>query len=176
LATTTATSSVTNRGDSISPTIADPAITPRNSLSWLSRSRSTPAAQLPSQDAWSASSANKLPNPAASVSVQVRQYSANGLPSREPTLAGLREAGRAHGNAAVMHHAAVSARRDLSPAEEKTLDRLERKGFARRVRDPRDGRRVNVEADPGAEARFASLFAPSRPGWTSCTPATRTRS
>lgn len=111
------------------------------------------------------------------------------MTSRDELLAGLREAGRAHSNAAVMYHAAVSARMDLSPVEEKTLDllqrsgalsagelgeltglapasvtglvdRLERKGFARRVRDPQDGRRVNVEADPGIEGRFAPLFAP----------------
>ncbi|MFJ8082144.1 MarR family winged helix-turn-helix transcriptional regulator [Streptomyces sp. NPDC096205] len=109
--------------------------------------------------------------------------------SREELLAGLQEAGRVHSNAAVMYHAAISARMELSPVEEKTLDllqrsgalsagelgeltglapasvtglidRLERKGFARRVRDPQDGRRVNVEADPQAEARFAPLFAP----------------
>ncbi|MFF8844319.1 MarR family winged helix-turn-helix transcriptional regulator [Streptomyces sp. NPDC015127] len=108
--------------------------------------------------------------------------------SREELLSGLGEAGRVHSNAAVMYHAAVSARVGLSAVEEKTLDllqrsgalsageladltglapasvtglvnRLERKGFARRVRDSQDGRRVNVEVDPGAEARFAPLFA-----------------
>lgn len=109
--------------------------------------------------------------------------------SREELLAGLREAGRVHSNAAVMYHAAISARMGLSAVEEKTLDllqrsgalsagelreltglapasvtglidRLERKGFARRAKDPQDGRRVNIEVDPGAEARFAPLFAP----------------
>ncbi|MEV0170332.1 MarR family transcriptional regulator [Streptomyces sp. NPDC050803] len=110
-------------------------------------------------------------------------------PSRAELLAELGEAGRVHSNAAVMYHAAISARMDLSAVEEKTLDllqrsgalsagelaeltglapasvsglidRLERKGFARRVRDSRDGRRVNVEIDPDAETRFAPLFAP----------------
>ncbi|MFF7366957.1 MarR family winged helix-turn-helix transcriptional regulator [Streptomyces tricolor] len=94
-----------------------------------------------------------------------------------------------HSNAAVMYHAAISARMGLSPVEEKTLDllqrsgalsagelgevtglapasvsglidRLERKGFARRVKDPQDRRRVNVEIDPGVETRFTPLFAP----------------
>ncbi|MFB9391728.1 MarR family winged helix-turn-helix transcriptional regulator [Streptomyces coeruleoprunus] len=108
--------------------------------------------------------------------------------SREELLAGLAEAGRAHSNAAVMYHAAISARVGLTAVEEKTLDllqrsgplsagelreltglapasvtglvdRLERKGFARRVKDPGDGRRVNVEVAPGVEDRFTPLFA-----------------
>ncbi|GCB46165.1 MarR family winged helix-turn-helix transcriptional regulator [Streptomyces sp. NL15-2K] len=110
-------------------------------------------------------------------------------PSREELLAELGEAGRVHSNAAVMYHAAISARMGLSAVEEKTLDllqrsgalsagelgeltglapasvsglidRLERKGFARRVKDPKDRRRVNVEIDPATNARFAPLFAP----------------
>lgn len=109
-------------------------------------------------------------------------------PSREELLTELGEAGRAHSNAAVMYHAAISARMGLSPVEEKTLDllqrsgslsagdlreltglapasvtglidRLERKGFARRVRNPQDGRRVHVETVPGVEQRFEPLFA-----------------
>ncbi|MDT0343678.1 MarR family winged helix-turn-helix transcriptional regulator [Streptomyces litchfieldiae] len=109
--------------------------------------------------------------------------------SREELLAELRDAGRVHSNAAVMYHAAISARMDLSAVEEKTLDllqrsgalsagelaeltglapasvsglidRLERKGFARRGKDPQDRRRVNVEIDPGTHARFAPLFEP----------------
>ncbi|MFE7215384.1 MarR family winged helix-turn-helix transcriptional regulator [Streptomyces sp. NPDC001698] len=93
-----------------------------------------------------------------------------------------------HSNAAVMYHAAISARMGLSAVEEKTLDllqrsgalsagelgeltgltpasvtglidRLERKGFARRAKDPQDRRRVNVEIDPATNARFAPLFA-----------------
>jgi DNA-binding MarR family transcriptional regulator len=109
--------------------------------------------------------------------------------SREKMLAELRTAGRAHSSAAVMYHAAISARMGLSAVEEKTLDllqrsgslstgelreltglapasvsglvdRLERKGFARRVRESQDRRRVLVEVAPGTESRFAPLFAP----------------
>ncbi|HCT79284.1 MAG TPA: MarR family transcriptional regulator [Micromonosporaceae bacterium] len=108
---------------------------------------------------------------------------------RETILADLHTAGRVHSNAAVMYHAAVSTRMGLSTVEEKTLDllqrsgdltageittqtglapasvtglidRLEAKGFARRVKDPQDGRRVKVQIDPGLESRFAPLFAP----------------
>lgn len=108
--------------------------------------------------------------------------------SRADLLAELLEAGRAHSNAAVMYHAAISARVGLSAVEEKTLDllarsgalsagelgeltglapasvtglidRLQRKGFARRVKDPNDGRRVYVEVEPGVEARFKPYFA-----------------
>lgn len=110
-------------------------------------------------------------------------------PSREELLAELGAAGRAHSNAAVMYHAAISARMGLSAVEEKTIDllqrsgplsagelveltglapasvsglvdRLEQKGFARRVKDPKDRRRVHVEIDPTVDARFAPLFAP----------------
>ncbi|MFI8826171.1 MarR family winged helix-turn-helix transcriptional regulator [Streptomyces sp. NPDC053431] len=109
--------------------------------------------------------------------------------SRGELLVELGEAGRDHSNAAVMYHAAISARMGLSPVEEKTLDllqrsgalsagelgertglapasvsglvdRLERKGFARRVKDPQDRRRTNVEIDPSIEGRLAPLFAP----------------
>jgi DNA-binding MarR family transcriptional regulator len=109
--------------------------------------------------------------------------------SREELLAELGDAGRVHSNAAVMYHAAVSARMGLSAVEEKTLDllqrsgpispgelgeltglapasvsglidRLERKGFARRVKASQDRRRVHVEIDPSTEARFGPLFAP----------------
>jgi DNA-binding MarR family transcriptional regulator len=40
------------------------------------------------------------------------------------------------------------------------IDRLERKGFARRVKASQDRRRVHVEIDPGTESRFGPLFAP----------------
>jgi DNA-binding MarR family transcriptional regulator len=39
------------------------------------------------------------------------------------------------------------------------IDRLHRGGFVRRLRDPRDGRRVIVELLPGAEDSMAGLFA-----------------
>ncbi|MFI7639757.1 MarR family winged helix-turn-helix transcriptional regulator [Nonomuraea sp. NPDC049400] len=106
---------------------------------------------------------------------------------RADLLAALHTAGREQSNAAVMFHTAVSARMELSMTEEKTLDllerlgpctageiaertglapasvsglidRLERKGFARRVRDTVDRRRVLVEIDRDLEARMAPLF------------------
>ena len=40
------------------------------------------------------------------------------------------------------------------------LDRLERAGFARRVQDPGDRRRVLVELTPHARARIEELYAP----------------
>lgn len=109
--------------------------------------------------------------------------------SRDHLIAELSQAGREFSNAAVMYHAAVSDRLGLSAVEEKALDllqrsgplsagelaeltglapasvsglidRLERKNFARRVKDHQDRRRVNVEATPGIESRFAPLFAP----------------
>ena len=44
------------------------------------------------------------------------------------------------------------------------LDRLERAGYARRVPDPGDRRRVLVELTPGAEQRLRELFAPLADG------------
>lgn len=107
---------------------------------------------------------------------------------RAELLAALGEAGRAQSNATVMYHSALSARMDLGMTEEKALDllerlgpltagdlarhsglapasvsglidRLERKGFVRRVRDEGDRRRVIVEIDPGRVEAFAALFA-----------------
>ncbi|WP_371576902.1 MarR family transcriptional regulator [Streptomyces sp. NBC_01314] len=107
---------------------------------------------------------------------------------RGELLAALHRAGREHSNAAVMFHAAVGARMGLGLTEEKTLDllereraltageiaartglapasvsglidRLERKGFVRRVRDRDDGRRVIVEIDQEHVASFGDLFA-----------------
>lgn len=106
---------------------------------------------------------------------------------RAELLAALGEAGRAQSNATVMYHAALSARMGLGVTEEKALDllqrlgpltagdlarhsglapasvsglidRLQRKGFVRRVRDRGDGRRVIVEIDPDRVAEFAALF------------------
>lgn len=96
-------------------------------------------------------------------------------------------AGRAVSTASIMFHSVVSARQGLSTTEEKALelllrfgamtagelsaraglapasvtglvDRLERKGFARRVPDEADKRRVRIEVDPSAMAKFAPLF------------------
>jgi DNA-binding MarR family transcriptional regulator len=107
---------------------------------------------------------------------------------RSELLAALHQAGRENSNAAVMFHAAVGARMGLGMTEEKTLDlleregpltagdiagqtglapasvsglidRLERKGFVRRVRDHNDGRRVIVEMNREQVATFGTLFA-----------------
>jgi DNA-binding MarR family transcriptional regulator len=100
----------------------------------------------------------------------------------------LEQAGRALSTAAVLFHSALAARQGLTATETKTLDlisrlgpmtagelgakaglapasvtglldRLARKGFARRVRDPSDGRRVLVEAEPAAMTAFMPYFA-----------------
>jgi DNA-binding MarR family transcriptional regulator len=102
-------------------------------------------------------------------------------------LTELHEAGRALSNAAVMYHSALSASMGLGMTEEKTLDlleregpltageivkrtglapasvsglldRLEHKGFVRRVRDPADRRRVIVEIDRDRVGAFDELF------------------
>ena len=95
--------------------------------------------------------------------------------------------GRALSTAAVLFHAALAARQGLTATETKALDllarlgpltagalgeqaglapasvtglldRLERKGFARRIRDAEDGRRVLVEVVPDTLAAFAPDF------------------
>jgi DNA-binding MarR family transcriptional regulator len=108
---------------------------------------------------------------------------------RAELLEQLAMAGRASSVATVMFHTAVAARQGLSASEEKALDllersgpltagelarqsglapasvtglinRLERKGFARRIQNPSDRRSILVEVD--AErlyARVAPLFA-----------------
>jgi DNA-binding MarR family transcriptional regulator len=54
----------------------------------------------------------------------------------------------------------LGGRTGLAPASVTGLiDRLERKGFARRIADPADGRRVRVERNPAGVARLAPLFA-----------------
>jgi DNA-binding MarR family transcriptional regulator len=87
-----------------------------------------------------------------------------------------------------MFHTALAAKQGIGPTEEKALDlvqrygpltagelarrsglapasvtglldRLERRGFARRMRDPRDRRRVLVEVDPSRAPEFELLFA-----------------
>ncbi|WP_031167308.1 MarR family winged helix-turn-helix transcriptional regulator [Streptosporangium roseum] len=107
--------------------------------------------------------------------------------SRERLLAALAEAGREHSDTAVMFHTAVSARMGLGMTEAKTLDllrrlgplaageiaehsgltpasvsglidRLERKGFVRRIRDTEDRRRVIVELRQDGVAGFGALF------------------
>ena len=107
---------------------------------------------------------------------------------RRQRLDTLFTAGRELSAAAVMFHTALAARQGLSATEEKALDlldrfgpltgrqlaersglapasvtglvgRLEAKGFARRTRNPRDGRSVLIEATPDRLAEFGPLFA-----------------
>jgi DNA-binding MarR family transcriptional regulator len=108
---------------------------------------------------------------------------------RAELLEQLALAGRASSAATVMFHTAVAARQGLSASEEKALDllersgpltagelarqsglapasvtalinRLEAKGFARRVQNPGDRRSVLVEVDPErVSATVAPLFA-----------------
>ncbi len=109
-------------------------------------------------------------------------------PSRADLLARLHLAGREGSTATVMFHATLAATQGLSATETKALDvldregpltagelaartglappsvtglvdRLERKGFARRVADPNDRRRVRVERSPEGLAALAPLFA-----------------
>jgi DNA-binding MarR family transcriptional regulator len=95
---------------------------------------------------------------------------------------------REQGALTVMFHTKVAAQMGLSPTDEKCLDlamraqgpltagriaelsglstgavtgvidRLERAGFVRRVRDPHDRRKVLVEVTPGDLAKFEHLF------------------
>jgi DNA-binding MarR family transcriptional regulator len=108
-------------------------------------------------------------------------------PARAELVQTLDAAGRELSTAAVMFHTALAARQGLNATEEKSLDlldrfgpltageigqrtglapasvtglidRLERKGFARRIKDPQDGRRVLVELDRGKAQAFLPLF------------------
>jgi DNA-binding MarR family transcriptional regulator len=108
---------------------------------------------------------------------------------RAELLEELAMAGRASSVATVMFHTAVAARQGLSASEEKALDllersgpltagelarqsglapasvtglinRLEQKGFARRIQNPSDRRSILVEVDvERMYARVAPLFA-----------------
>jgi DNA-binding MarR family transcriptional regulator len=106
---------------------------------------------------------------------------ASGAGRRAELLRELEAAGRAQSAATVMYHSALAARRGLSATEEKAIDlldrfgpltagelarhaglapasvtglvdRLERKGFARRLPHPRDGRSILVEVDRQQQA------------------------
>jgi DNA-binding MarR family transcriptional regulator len=110
---------------------------------------------------------------------------------RAELLERLAQAGRASSAATVMFHTAVAARQGLNATEEKALDllersgpltagelarqsglapasvtglinRLERKGFARRVPNPGDGRSVLVEVDV---ERLYAVVAPLFADW-----------
>jgi DNA-binding MarR family transcriptional regulator len=112
-----------------------------------------------------------------------------GTSRRAELLEKLEMAGRASSVATVMFHTAVAARQGLSASEEKALDllersgpltagelarqsglapasvtglinRLEHKGFARRIQNPSDRRSILVEVDvERMYARVAPLFA-----------------
>jgi DNA-binding MarR family transcriptional regulator len=108
--------------------------------------------------------------------------------SRRQLLDALFMAGRELSASAVMFHTALAARQGLSATEEKALDLLDRygpltarqlaarsglapasvtnlvdrlaaKGYARRTRNPADGRSVLIEATPDRLAEFGPLFA-----------------
>jgi DNA-binding MarR family transcriptional regulator len=107
--------------------------------------------------------------------------------SRADLIAALDMAGRVHSSAAVMYHSALAALGDLSATESKAMDylerfgpltprelgrhsglapasvtglidRLERKGFARRVPNPDDGRSRLVELNRDRIAPMAHHF------------------
>jgi DNA-binding MarR family transcriptional regulator len=108
-------------------------------------------------------------------------------PDRADLLARLQLAGREISTVAVMFHTTLAATQGLSATESKTIDildragpltagelaartslappsvtglidRLERKGFVRRIEDPADRRRVRIERRPEAMAAFAPVF------------------
>jgi len=110
-----------------------------------------------------------------------------GLQAEDVTVE-LLAAGRAMSSAAVMFHSVLAAKQGLSATEEKSLDflqrfgpltageladksglappsvtglidRLEKRGFVRRVPDPEDGRRVRVQLNEERLSELAPLFA-----------------
>jgi DNA-binding MarR family transcriptional regulator len=116
---------------------------------------------------------------------------ASGDGRRAELLRELEAAGRAQSAATVMYHGAVAARRGLSATEEKALDlldrfgpltagelakrsglapasvtglvnRLERKGYARRIANPSDRRSILVEVDAG---RLYAAMVPLMADW-----------
>jgi DNA-binding MarR family transcriptional regulator len=111
--------------------------------------------------------------------------------SRQAILDELARVGREHSDATVLFHSSIASLLDLHPTDYKVLgilersgplsagevarqsglaaasvtnliDRLEQKGFVRRVADPADGRRVMVEAIADRLAGARSLFASTR--------------
>ncbi|MEV0982305.1 MarR family transcriptional regulator [Streptomyces sp. NPDC049915] len=106
---------------------------------------------------------------------------------RAETLGRLMAVGREHSGVTVMFHSAIAAKQGLNATEEKTLDllerhgpltakdlarltglapasvtglvdRLESKGFARRVKHPTDKRRVLVELNADRVGELAVFF------------------
>ena len=111
--------------------------------------------------------------------------------TRQEILDELARVGREHSDATVLFHASIAGLLDLHPTDYKVLgilervgplsagevarrsglanasvtnliDRLEHKGFVRRVADPADGRRVMVEAVADRLTNARSLFASTR--------------
>lgn len=111
--------------------------------------------------------------------------------TREEVLEEVFRAGREHSDATVLFHATLASQLDLHPTDYKTLsilerlgalsageiarrsglatasvtnliDRLERKGFVRRVSDSRDRRRVLVEPIVDRVTAARRLFASTR--------------
>ncbi|OZM72757.1 MarR family transcriptional regulator [Amycolatopsis antarctica] len=107
--------------------------------------------------------------------------------SRAELISKVQGGGRELSTATVMLHTAIAEASGLSAVESKTceylarlgplspkelttlcglapasvtalLDRLETKGRVRRVRDPRDGRRLTIELDPSHTAAVAPLY------------------
>jgi DNA-binding MarR family transcriptional regulator len=108
-------------------------------------------------------------------------------PERADLLARLHVVGRESGTAAVMFHSTLAATQGLSATDTKAvdildregpltagelaartglappsvtglIDRLERKGFVRRIEDPADRRRVRIERRSEALQAFEPLF------------------
>jgi DNA-binding MarR family transcriptional regulator len=119
----------------------------------------------------------------------VRARKTAGDARREQLIEALNLAGRENSTASVLFHSAMAERFGLSATDEKTIellsrlgpltagqlaertglasasvtaliDRLEQKGFVRRVRDPADRRRVIVELVPKGVAKMAAAFVP----------------
>lgn len=93
---------------------------------------------------------------------------------RQAVLDALLHAGREHSDATVIFHATVADRLGLHPTDSKAMsllrtasvtalvDRLERRGLARRRPDPTDRRRVMVEATREGIGEFVPFFESSR--------------
>lgn len=110
---------------------------------------------------------------------------------RSEILEALRRVGREHSDATVLFHAAVAGQLGLNATDHKAMsllervgpltageiaertglatpsvtalvDRLAQRGFVRRVRDPKDRRRVIVEPTEEGVAKLAPYFGPPR--------------